>query len=118
MQQDADDAGGAQNLVIMKFDEVTGDWVALPTTVNLAAMTISASVKTFSLFGVGIPIAADEVIATPVPTSTPSEEVSLPATGDVAPNKNAVIAFTILGLLLMTGGITVIRRWQVARDRS
>ena len=113
-----DDAGGAPNLVIMKFDEVTGDWVALPTTVNLAAMTISASVKTFSLFGVGIPIAAGDATATPAPTPKPPSEVSLPATGDVAPGNNAVIAFIVVGVLLMTGGLTVIRRRQIGRNRS
>ena len=107
---DADDAGGAQNLVIMKYDEVTGDWVALPTAVNLIGMTISASVKTFSLFGVGIPEVPEPAAVSPTATPRPAEEVSLPATGDVAPGNNAVIAFTVIGLLLMTGGIAVIRR--------
>ncbi len=115
-QADADDAGGAQNLVIMKFDEVTADWVALPTTVNLAAMTISASVKTFSLFGVGIPEVEEP--ASLDPTATPEPSVSLPATGDVAPGNNAVIAFIVIGVLLMSGGVIAIRRRQIARYRS
>ena len=118
---DADDAGGAQNLVIMKYDEVTGDWVALPTTVNLAGMTISASVKTFSLFGVGIPEVSEPASPSATATPRPPAEATLPATGDVAPGNNAVIAFTVIGLLLMTGGIALIRRRFVSvapRNRS
>lgn len=106
-QADADEAGGAQNLVIMKFDKSTQTWSTLATTVNLANRTMSASVKSFSLFGVGIPEVGDP--ASTDPTATPSG-ISLPATGDVAPGNGAVIAFTLLGLLLMTGGITVIWR--------
>ena len=115
-QADADEAGSAQNLVIMKFDAVSGEWAALATTVDLSNMTITASVKTFSLFGVGIPQVGEP--AGPDPTATPVPSVSLPATGDVAPGNNSVIAFIVLGLLLMTGGITVIRRRQVSRNRG
>ena len=114
-QADADEAGGAQNLVIMKYDEIIGEWVALPTTPNFAAQTISASVKTFSLFGVGIPEVGEPAVSG---TATPVSGVSLPATGDVAPGNNAVIAFIVLGLLLMTGGVTVMRRLQVSRIRG
>ncbi len=115
-QADADEAGGAQNLVIMKYDEVVEEWVALPTTTDFAAQTISASVKSFSLFGVGIPEVGEPAVReTPGPAP---EEVALPATGDVTPGNNAVIAFIVLGLLLMTGGVAVMRRMQVSRIRS
>ena len=115
-QADADEAGSAQNLVIMKFDTVSEEWAALATTVDLSNMTITASVKTFSLFGVGIPQVGEP--AGVDPTATPVSSVSLPATGDVAPGNNSVIAFIVIGLLLMTGGVTVIRRRQVSRSRG
>ncbi|MCH8103798.1 MAG: LPXTG cell wall anchor domain-containing protein, partial [Chloroflexi bacterium] len=114
---DADEAGGAQNLVILKYDEVTEDWTALSTTVDLSNMTISASVKTFSLFGVGVP-EVGEPAAAATATPRPPSEVTLPATGDVAPGNSPVIAFIVVGLLLMSGALIVIRRRQIARGQS
>ena len=92
----------------VEYDEVTGDWSALSTTVDLAGMTISASVKTFSLFGVGVPEVGEPVV--PGATATAASEVTLPATGDAALDSKGVVAFIVLGLLLMMGGVAVIRR--------
>ena len=92
----------------------------MSTTVDLANMTISASVKTFSLFGVGVPEvgqpAAPDAAATATPR--PPSVVTLPATGDVAPGNNSVVAFIVIGMLLMSGGIIVIRRRQISRGQS
>jgi LPXTG-motif cell wall-anchored protein len=123
---EAADAGGANNLVIMKYDENAGSWSKLTTTVDLFNKTLSSQVKTFSLFGVGIPgVAVQPTAAAPtatvaagLPTATPRTDVVLPATGDVAPGAGAIMGFIVLGLLLVTSGVAIVRRRQVARARS
>jgi hypothetical protein len=85
---EAADAGGANNLVIMKYDENAGSWSKLTTTVDLFNKTLSAQVKTFSLFAVGIP----GVLVQPQPTATAT--VAQPtATATVAqPTATATVA--------------------------
>lgn len=116
---EAADAGGANNLVIMKYDEKAGTWSKLTTTVDLLNKTLSAQVKTFSLFGVGIPevVAAPTATAAAGATATPRPDVSLPATGDVAPGAGAIMGFIVLGLIFLTSGVAIVRRRQVVRSR-
>jgi len=144
---EAADAGGANNLVIMKYDENVGAWSKLTTTVDLFNKTLSSQVKTFSLFAVGIPgvlvqpqptatatatatvaqptatatvvqPTATATVAAGLPTATPRTDVVLPATGDVAPGAGAIMGFIVLGLLFVTSGVAIVRRRQVARARS
>jgi hypothetical protein len=118
---EAADAGGANNLVIMKYDENAGSWSKLTTTVDLFNKTLSSQVKTFSLFAVGIPGVAVQptaTVAAGLPTATPRTDVVLPATGDVAPGAGAIMGFIVLGLLFVTSGVAIVRRRQVARARS
>gem|GEM_PF-6372804 len=78
---EAADAGGASNLVIMKYDENAGAWSKLTATADLLNKTLSAQVKSFSLFGIGVP----EIVvptATAEGTATPRPDVGLPATGN------------------------------------
>jgi LPXTG-motif cell wall-anchored protein len=79
---DALEASGARNLVIMKYDEAIGAWTALPTTVNLTAKTISAQVRSFSLFGIGAPV---EVVVPAEPTATAVPPTAVPATATAVP---------------------------------
>ena len=99
--EEAAAARGAPNLRGLKYDTRTQSWAVLGTTVDLMEMTLSASVKDFSLFALGIPIregpAAEESlleVASPANrgTSPGSEEamashqLSLAATSTLARN--------------------------------
>jgi len=132
---EAADAGGASNLVIMKYDENAGAWSKLNTTVDLLNKTLSAQVKSFSLFGVGVPeeVGVPEIVVPPTPTptatatatataaaratATPRPDVALPATGDVTPGAGTIMGFIVLGLIVLTSGVAIVRRRQVARAR-
>jgi len=90
-------------------------------------------VKSFSLFGVGVPeeVGVPEIVVPPTPTptatatataaaratATPRPDVALPATGDVTPGAGTIMGFIVLGLIVLTSGVAIVRRRQVARAR-
>ncbi len=100
----ADDVAGAPqnspiNLKIMRYNESNSTWTSLNTTVDLAAQTLSAKIKSFSLFAV----AGVEPPLQVIPTSTP---VGLPTTGDVSPSSGLLLGLLLAGFLMIVAGGT------------
>ena len=62
------------SLKVHKYDEATGTWTALATTVNTATKTITATTSSFSYFAI---FGSAEAGDTTVDTTTPAAEVSL-----------------------------------------
>lgn len=109
----AEAAGGALNLVVMKYDEEIGAWSKLNTQVDLMAKTLTAFVKRFSLFTVGTEIdESPNITPTPAPTTTPRADVILPATGDRTAERDASTRILIVGLLLAVLGLTAGSIWH------
>ena len=100
----ANDVAGAPqnspiNLKIMRYNETNSAWTALNTTVDLAAQTLTARVKTFSLFAV----AGVDPPAQAIATATP---VGLPPTGDVSPGSGLLLGLLLAGFLMIVAGGT------------
>lgn len=109
----AEAAGGALNLVVMKYDEEIGAWSKLNTQVDLMAKTLTAFVKRFSLFTVGTEIdESPNITPTPAPTATPRADVILPATRDRTAERDASTRILIVGLLLAVLGLTAGSIWH------
>lgn len=115
-QAAADAAGGANNLKIEKYDSPPGAWVDLtPDTVDHVHHTLSVTVYNFSLFAVGVPV-PPPATPTPVSSVTPTPTPVLPPTGGYAPSSGAVGGLIVLGLVLMSGGLFVVRRVRPHRE--
>jgi len=68
------------SLKVHKYDESTGTWTALATTVNTATKTVTATTNSFSYFAI---FGSAEAVEAPV-TETPTPEVSLVDTSGTA----------------------------------
>jgi len=97
----------ASSLVVKWYDEATGEWETVPTTVDPASMRVTASVKHFSIFGLFVePGAVTPVVTPTTPTVTPTTPttttpVTPPAEG--FPWTYVVIAIVII--LVIAAGI-------------
>ena len=110
----ANDVAGAPqnspiNLKLLRYNETNGVWIPLNTTVDLAAQTLSAKVKTFSLFAVAGVEPAPQVISTATP-------VVLPPTGDVSPSSGLLLGLLLAGFLFIVAGGTYLA--QSRRNRT
>jgi hypothetical protein len=76
--------GNPALMEVQYFDKGTQSWVGVPTTVDLATHTVTASVTHFSLFALVIVQAPSATPAAAVPTAGVSPGVTKPATTLIA----------------------------------
>jgi len=67
----------ASSLVVKWYDEATGEWETIPTTVDPVSLTVTASVGHFTIFGLFVEPGAVTPIVTP---TTPSVTPTTPTT--------------------------------------
>ncbi len=121
------------NLKIARYDTTTSVWVALNTTVDLAAQTLTANTTTFSTYAMVTQVPPPQTVATPTPTATPvaiptatpmptatpvvtpTATPRPPSTGDVTPGSGMVLLMVLVGFILITAGGTYLSQTRRAK---
>lgn len=97
----------ASSLVVKWYDEATGEWETIPTTVDPVSLTVTASVEHFSIFGLFVEPGAVTPIVTPttppVTPTTPTTTTPVTPPEEGFPWTYVVIAVVII--LVIAAGV-------------
>jgi len=97
----------ASSLVVKWYDEATGEWETIPTTVDPVSLTVTASVEHFSIFGLFVEPGAVTPVVTPttppVTPTTPTTTTPVTPPAEGFPWTYVVIAIVII--LVIAAGI-------------
>jgi len=104
--------GDIRNIVIQRYDEALGVWIDLPTTFDLVAQTVSATVRSLSWFVMAAKVAA---AATPTPTPTPTPKL-VPGDIYLSGSSGWWPGLAILGLFLVLFGGLALRYAAAKRN--
>ena len=75
----------ASSLVVKWYDEEAGEWETVPTVVDPATRTVTASVEHFTVFGLFVEPGAATVVTPTTPTVTPATPTTPTTTTPVTP---------------------------------
>ncbi len=101
----SDLANGFANVVVLRLDSNTNQWVPLTTTYNHITGQACASSSVYSNFAVGV----QQIPATPGPGDS-----GLPATGGWSPTNGMLALIGLLGVAFAGAGFVTLRRAKVA----
>jgi len=97
----------ASSLVVKWYDEATGEWETVPTTVDPVSLTVTASVEHFTIFGLFVEPGAVTPVVTPttppVTPTTPTTTTPVTPPEEGFPWTYVVIAVVII--LVIAAGI-------------
>ncbi|MFA7563028.1 MAG: PKD domain-containing protein [Methanoculleus sp.] len=98
---------GANTLTVMWYDQTTGQWEPLPTSVDESARSVDAEITHFSTFALFV-----ETAATPVPTATEEAPVtsSTPPAAEGFPTMPALAIVVVLIVVIAAGYFLMVRR--------
>lgn len=108
-------SGGPDGLAIWRYNGT--EWVPLASSVDTFSNTVCANTSNFSVFALGLAVAAPETEG-PAPEPTAVPETGLPVTGDYTPGMGALVLAMLAGIALIATGAFTARRVRRVRTRS